>query len=73
MCVDQCDVLDNILKIKSNSIGPDEIHPKFIKILLPKFIPYLTNITGLLGNPLNYPNTKIKQRIPTDIYSSVPL
>jgi len=43
MCVDQCDVLDNILKIKSNAIGPDDIHPKFIKILLPKLIPYLTH------------------------------
>jgi len=43
MCVDQCDVLDNILKIKSNAIGPDDIHPKFIKILLPKLFPYLTH------------------------------
>jgi len=42
MCVDQCDVLDNILKIKSNEIGPDDIYPKCIKILLSILIPYLT-------------------------------
>jgi len=42
MCVDQWDVLDNILKIKSNAIGPDDIHPSFIKIILPILIPYPT-------------------------------
>jgi len=27
MCVDQCDVLNNIPKIKSNAVGPEDIHP----------------------------------------------
>lgn len=41
-CVSQCDVLEAILKIKSNAVGLDDINPKFIKLLLPLILGYIT-------------------------------
>ena len=43
-CVDQTEVLSAILKIKSNAEGPDDINPKFIKLLLPRLLNYITYI-----------------------------
>lgn len=43
-CVNDCDILENILKIKSNAVGPDEIDPKFLKLVLPHILPYITFI-----------------------------
>lgn len=41
-CVNEFEVLKAILSVKSNSIGYDGIDPRFIKILLPNLLPFLT-------------------------------
>lgn len=41
-CVDDAEVLQSLLSIKSNAVGTDEINPIFLKILLPKLLPYIT-------------------------------
>lgn len=41
-CIGQHEVLKSILKIKSNATGIDELHPKFLKLILLKILPYLT-------------------------------
>ena len=38
------DIVTLINKIKSNAIVLDNIHPLFIKMLLPKLLPYLKHI-----------------------------
>jgi len=43
-CVDQTDVLQSILKIKSNAVGLDLIHPKFLKLILPFILLHITHI-----------------------------
>jgi len=64
MCVDQCDVLENIFKIKSNAI--EDIHLKFIKILLPKLIPYLTHTFNTALTTSTFPDCwKTAKIIPT--------
>ena len=35
MCISELDVIEHFIKIKSNAIGFDEIHPIFVKALLP--------------------------------------
>lgn len=43
-CINQSDVLSACLGIKSNAIGSVDIHPKFLKIILPFLLPFITNI-----------------------------
>ena len=40
MCISELDVIEHFIKIKSNAIGVDEIHPMFVKALLPKLLPH---------------------------------
>lgn len=42
--VNQTDVLSAVLKIKSKSVGVDDVHPIFVKALLPHLLPVLTHI-----------------------------
>lgn len=42
--VDQCDVLESILRIKSNATGVDGIDPNFLKPILPNLLPFITHI-----------------------------
>jgi len=46
MCVSSCNVLDSVLNIKSSAVIQDNVHPKFIKIILPKLINTLTYHCG---------------------------
>lgn len=43
-CIEQADVVNAILKIKSKAVGIDGIHPIFIKIILPYILPAITHI-----------------------------
>ena len=43
-CVSDLDVLESFLKVKSNAIGLENIHPMFLKALLPKLLPFITYI-----------------------------
>lgn len=43
-CVMQSDVLTAFGLVKSNAVGCDNLHPKFIKILIPIMLPYITHI-----------------------------
>lgn len=44
VCVNECDVLSCLLSVKSNSIGLDGIHPKFIKLLITRLLTIITYI-----------------------------
>lgn len=44
IAVDPTDVLESILAIKSMAVGLDDIHPLFLKIVLPVLLPYLTHV-----------------------------
>lgn len=43
-CVEQTDVVKAILNVKSKAVGFDEIHPSFVKIILPHLLPALTHV-----------------------------
>lgn len=47
-CVTQLDVLNSCISIKSNARGVDNIHPTFLKILLPTLLPLLSFLIKLL-------------------------
>lgn len=40
--VDSAEVLASLLSIKSNAVGFDEMHPSFLKLILPILLPFLT-------------------------------
>lgn len=54
-CVNETEVLHSILSIKSNAIGTDEINPRFIKIIVPKILPYLTYIFNTVLTKSTFP------------------
>lgn len=63
--VTQNDVLVSCLSIKSNAVGSDGIHPKFLKLLLPQLLPYITLIFNKILTTSNYPSQwKIAKIIP---------
>lgn len=43
-CFYQTDVYKSFLSIKSNATSYDGVHPKFIKIIFPFILPYITNL-----------------------------
>ena len=42
--VDQCDVVQAVLSVKSNAVGLDKVHPTFLKAVLPIVLPHITYI-----------------------------
>lgn len=42
--VDNMDVVECFLSVKSNAVGVDGVHPVFIKSILPLLLPYITHI-----------------------------
>lgn len=46
--VTQLDVIFAFKSINSNAIGFDNIHPKFLKIILPHLIPYITHLLNTI-------------------------
>lgn len=43
-CVTESDVLAAISHVKSNAVGVDNIDPRFVRILLPHILPYITHL-----------------------------
>lgn len=62
-CVDQFDVVKSFLSIKSNAVGFDEIHPVFLKALLPRLLPILTYIFNSIFTKSIYPSCWKKAKI----------
>ena len=62
-CVMQYDVMSAVFLVKSNSIGSDNMHPKFIRIILPLILPFITHLfnniimSGMY--PIKWKHTKI--------------
>lgn len=44
LAVSSTDLVESLLSVKSNAVGLDEIHPSFLKIILPVVLPHLTHI-----------------------------
>jgi len=64
-CVTESDVLKSMLLVKSNATGVDDINPKFIKILLPKILPYITFIYNTALTQAIFPDSwKLAKVIP---------
>lgn len=62
-CVDPLDVLWSMKSIKSNAIGYDKIDPKFVKLLMPQILPYITHLFNSIivssVFPLHWKHSKI--------------
>lgn len=43
-CVDQNEVLSNFIAVKANAVGIDGINPKFLRLAVPKLLPYISHI-----------------------------
>ena len=43
-CVSEVDVIECFVKVKSNAVGKDNVDPKFVKLILPKIIKFITYI-----------------------------
>lgn len=43
-CVTAPEVMSSCVSIGSNAVGIDNVHPRFLKILLPHLVPYITHI-----------------------------
>lgn len=54
-CVSQGDVLSAISAIRSSAIGCDNINPKFISILLPHILPFITHLFNTIITTSCYP------------------
>lgn len=62
-CVNQSDVFSACLSIKSNAVGIDDIHPKFIKIILPLLLPFLTHFVNKIITTSCFPSSWKKAKI----------
>lgn len=61
--VDLCTVGMAILSVKCKSVGLDNIHPDFIKILLPFILPHITHIYNTILMTSTYPTIWKKAKI----------
>lgn len=50
------DVLEAFMRIKSNAVGFDEIHPSFLKAILPRILPTITYIFNNIVTFSTYPS-----------------
>lgn len=55
-CVSQSDVLSGCLSIRSNATGHDEINPRFVKLLLPYILPFLTYMLNTIIMTRQFPS-----------------
>jgi len=63
VCVSDCEVISCLRAVKSNSIGLDGIHPKFLKMLLIKLLPFITHIFNTILTQSTYPKAWKKAKI----------
>jgi len=65
-CVSELDVNLAIMSIKSNATGMDDVHPAFIKLLLPKILPHITFLFNSILTKSTFPVCwKVSKIIPT--------
>lgn len=62
-CVEQHEVARGINKIKSNAIGTDELHPRFLKIIFFKILPHLTYVFNSILTKSIFPAAWKKAKI----------
>lgn len=62
-CVNQTEVLKSLLSIKSNAEGLDGINPRFLKLVIPKLIPFLTHICNTILTKSVFPDAWKKAKI----------
>jgi len=55
-CVSDVEVYLALLSIKSNATGIDDVHPKFLKLLLPKILPYITFLFNTILTKSMFPS-----------------
>ena len=55
-CITANDVLQSIKKIKSNAVGYDNVNPKFVQIVLPFILPFLTYTYNNIITRSHYPD-----------------
>lgn len=62
-CVTHYDIITTCNSIKSNAVGIDNIHPKFLRLLMPLILPYVAHLfnTIIMSSiyPLNWKHAKI--------------
>jgi len=64
-CVSEVEVCLAFLSIKSNATGIDEVHPAFLKLLLPKISPFITFLFNTILTKSTFPSCwKISKIIP---------
>ena len=62
-CIAQDEVLSSILSVKSNAVGIDGICPKFIKLILPYVLPYITFIFNTILTKSIFPAAWKKSKV----------
>lgn len=55
-CINLSDVFTTCLSVRSNAIGFDGLCPRFIKILLPKLLQYITHVFNTILTTSHYPS-----------------
>ncbi|XP_073820641.1 uncharacterized protein [Musca autumnalis] len=55
-CVAYEEVLSSFKEVKSNAIDPDGVDPKFIRIILPRLLPYISYFFNTILTTSTYPN-----------------
>lgn len=56
-CINQEDAMNSIFGIKSNAMGFDKIHPKFLKLVIPVILPHITHIFNTIIIKSTYPQS----------------
>lgn len=54
--VNERDVMLSCLAVKSNAIGYDNIDPKFVRLILPQILPYITHLFNTIVMSSSFPN-----------------
>ena len=76
--ISDVDIVKHVMKIKSNEVGLASIHPLFVKLLLPKLLPYLAHIFNSILRTTLYPTQwkrakkfQFQNRLTTKIFKSI--
>lgn len=62
-CVNQLEVRKSLLSIKSNAEGLDGINPRFLKLIVPKLLPFLTHLFNTILTKSIFPDVWKKAKI----------
>lgn len=62
-CVTQTDVMSSCLAVNSNATGCDNVDPKFVKLILPSLLPYLTHLYNSILTTSCFPKRWLHAKI----------